>query len=398
MQKNKLGSKITLLLTSTGMMACSMLVIPVLGIIAKDFGGQDVSMILTIVPLCMIPGILLAGRLSMFISKKTILIFGTLLFSICAAMGGFLNNLPAIVVTRAFMGFGAGVISMLPNAFIAQLFDGNEKVSLLGAVQAVGYILAVICSAIGGVFGTISWRLCFWIIGAYAFLALFQFIKLPNVPPERTDATLKVEEGQAGEKIDKRVFLFAAAILIGSVITAMFQVSISSFVDGEKLGGSIEAGIVVSLSNLMGLILSIFFSKLFNKLRRYIVVLSPLILAFGLGTLYFAKSMPIVYIAGALCGVPGITFPYYISRLTMVVPRSKQTISISILTTCMFLGQFFTTPYIRLLSALIGLNIRAQFLVDGLLAIALMLAILIYILRTNKTETPILKAALSAEK
>ncbi|MBP1736358.1 MAG: Arabinose efflux permease [Oscillospiraceae bacterium] len=381
------GLKATLLLTSTDQMVATSLIIPIMGYIAQAFpnAGASIMLLMTLPNLCMVPAILITGKLCDYVSKKILLVIATLIFTIGGIAGGVYDNFTFMLVTRAFMGIGAGMLFSLPQAFIAQLFSGQERVTMMGWSAAVGSIFSVIFNMISGTLGVINWHYCFYAFAVYFLLVMFQIAKVPNLPPEKKDETL--QRDTKDDKLGFRIVFFSIAIFCMFTLLCFLTVDISLFVIGENLGTSVQAGIASSILTLTSFAMASLFAFWFKIFKRYLPVVSALAMVVGYFVLSHAYSMSTIYIGAVIIGITSGSFgPYFMTRASIVVPKSKQTLAIAIISTCMFVGMFATTYYGMFLASIFGSSYRNIFFGVSISALILAIAILIYIPLTQRFE------------
>lgn len=78
--------------------------------IFKDASDLELQMLESLPSFIIVPFILLAGRLSLRINKKRILIIGLSIFFGCSVIYPFSNSLWLLLVVSALLGVGAGMI------------------------------------------------------------------------------------------------------------------------------------------------------------------------------------------------------------------------------------------------------------------------------------------------
>ncbi len=141
---SKLGTKATLLLCACDSNALGSEMTPILAVIALAFPGENVNWLVSLPPLCIIPASLIAAKLSYYISRKTILGVGQLLFIIGGLGGAIAPNFDFLLVTRVFFGLGCGLVYPIVPTLISYLYAGRERVSMMGGANAMGSIIAMV--------------------------------------------------------------------------------------------------------------------------------------------------------------------------------------------------------------------------------------------------------------
>lgn len=190
--KHKIFLKATLLLSCIYAMAQTSITVPILGDVAREFpaAGNWISQLVSLTALMIIPSSIVAGKLAEYISKKKIVIFGTLLFLLSGLGGMLVNDIMTLVVLRCLVGIGAGCVYSLAPAMIAHLFEGQERVQMMGWENACGGFFAFALSMVTGYVALVNWKYTFLLYLIFVPILLFQGVFLPNFPPEKTDTSI----------------------------------------------------------------------------------------------------------------------------------------------------------------------------------------------------------------
>ena len=92
--------------------------------IFKNASDLELQMLESLPSFIIVPFILLAGRLSLKINKKRILIIGLSIFFGCSVIYPFSNSLWLLLVVSALLGVGAGMIIPFSTGLIADNVTG----------------------------------------------------------------------------------------------------------------------------------------------------------------------------------------------------------------------------------------------------------------------------------
>src|SRR5690606_6714620 len=104
------------------------------------------------------------GKLSDLYGRKRVLLFGILLFSASSALGGFVQDMPQLIVVRALQGLGGGALTSMSFSAIGDIFTPRERGKYNGFTGAVFGISSVVGPLVGGLItDTIGWRWVFQI-------------------------------------------------------------------------------------------------------------------------------------------------------------------------------------------------------------------------------------------
>ena len=125
-----------------------------------------------------IPTLLLAlsgpivGALADRIGRRPILLFGILLYAVAGALPWLLDDLTAILASRAALGLGMGILFTLPPALLADYYDDiprrRRAIAIYATATASGGVIFVLA---GGLAADIHWRAPFLLyLSALVFL------------------------------------------------------------------------------------------------------------------------------------------------------------------------------------------------------------------------------------
>lgn len=109
---------------------------PILGhleTIFKDASKLQLQMLESLPSFIIVPFILLAGRLSLRVNKKKILIFGLSIFFICSIAYPFANKMWLLLLISAILGIGAGMVIPFSTGLVADYFSGKYRHPAIGA-------------------------------------------------------------------------------------------------------------------------------------------------------------------------------------------------------------------------------------------------------------------------
>ncbi|MHA1585892.1 MAG: MFS transporter [Candidatus Heimdallarchaeota archaeon] len=101
---------------------------------------------------------LLIGFLIDKLGRKPILISSLILYVVAGSMGFYINNLYAIIVSRAFLGIAAAGNMNTILTLIGDYYEGKKRERVLGFQVATGAIASVILALIGGFLFDIQWN------------------------------------------------------------------------------------------------------------------------------------------------------------------------------------------------------------------------------------------------
>lgn len=289
------------------------IVSPILGVINQHFAGQgyDVWMkqLETIGTLLMVITGLSVGFLLKYISKKTLLIIGTtimLVFGVLPAIVG--DSFWGIFISRAFLGFGMGIIYPFAASYIIDLFDGAERNSLMGIRSTVGAVAGILYAmATSNLCANFGYKASF-----YTPLVLIPILILIilKIPKDEVAKKVTMTDNQAVK--ENRLTKLSWIHILGNVIVMFcaytfftnIGIVVCSPVEVGGLGfAPTTAGNIMSVFSIVMAISGIMFSPVFLRfLSGYTTVFGAVLLGAGLLVGYNASNQVMIFLAAILFG------------------------------------------------------------------------------------------------
>jgi EmrB/QacA subfamily drug resistance transporter len=118
-------------------------------------------------------GLLLGGRVSDLLSRRTVFLTGLTLFTIASLVSGFAGSATELITARAVQGVSAALLTPSALSLVMTTYDGEQRtkgLALWGAVGSLGVAVGVL---VGGAITTwTSWEFIFWVNGPIGVVAL----------------------------------------------------------------------------------------------------------------------------------------------------------------------------------------------------------------------------------
>jgi MFS family permease len=321
--------------------------------------GAQISMILSLPSLLMIPGVLISGKLAQYISMRTVAVFSWLVFGITGVVLYFsMGSIAAFLTVRALMGFAIGLCQPISRAIPGKLFDGNLRAKVLGYISMGGGILSVIMSILFGQIALTNWRNCLWAFPIIAVIfVILTLLFIPNIPPEKKDEAARLNPDGTKKKqppFGRPVFMLCLAGFCIYTIGAVVQIKTSVHVAQTGIGGSDYVG-YISSANTFGIIFGgLFFGTIYKHLKRWVLPSAALLTAVFYLFYAMTDSFIVMAVSGFfICGISiGILMAFLIARVSFVAPKTRITMAITMVTFANYIGQFITTYYIQAIESI----------------------------------------------
>jgi MFS family permease len=223
--------------------------------------------------------LLLGGQLGDFTNRKMVVLFAYLILGLGAALGGAGQSFSGVLIGRAIMGVGAGLLTPQSMAFISILFAKGGRGTALGIWGAVAGIATAMGPVVTQLFLIIaSWRYVMWINIPIALICfLIGMLHLPSM---------------AGSGIKFRnMFIFSRTLwadhaflkicfisgLLGAGVTA-FYLPLVFLLDVRMSFGPAEISIIMMTIALSNALVGPFAGKMSDRVEPKIMVKRGLIL------------------------------------------------------------------------------------------------------------------------
>ncbi|MEM7116956.1 MAG: MFS transporter [Chloroflexota bacterium] len=385
---------LTILLGSTTTVLAATIISPALPGMAAAFADTPdvdflVRLTLTMPALFIAVGALFAGVLLDRIGRRPVLLASLVLYGIAGTAGFFLNSLVAILVSRALLGLAvAGIMSGF-TTLILDYFQGsdlNKFLGLQGAFIGLGGMLFLLA---GGFLAEIGWE--------YPFLIhLFAFLIVPGVlwsivEPEQTAVSNTPTTNTTSPFPWRKLLPIYVTAFVGMVVFFIFPVQIPFYLAESGDVSSSQVGLALSLNTLASVVFALQYQRLKERFS-FQFIFALIFLTFSLNHFIVAASSSyLIVVIGLLVGGVGIgLFPPnnsgWLATLASAEIRGK---AVGIMTSMIFLGQFFSPILTQPLVTRLGL--AGTFAAVGGVALFITLLFAMGAARQKETAVPAIK-------
>ncbi len=328
-------------------------VAPALDTISEYFSGVNKTLVQFIISIpalfIFITNMFFSGLCRKF-GSRTLLLAGLMLYTAGGCAAGLFSNIFAVLVFRALVGVGVGIIMPMSTGLLAFYYTGDKQDRLMGYSSAMNQMGGVAATLIAGALAQISWRLSFlvYLMGLISIVLCILF--LPN---EKLAAGEEKHEKQKGVFREYYTFVIAMFLLMFT-----FFVYPSDFAIEAAGEGIIPAGmtaVIMAGADLVAFAGGMLFAHIKKRIGDITVYVAPLLFFAGYVLLAFAKGW-VGAIPGSACigFANGIGIPYIISAASAKAGRTAATTVMPMLSAAMYLAQFVTPLILSAVSAAAG--------------------------------------------
>lgn len=359
-------------------------VAPALGLIQEHFADTDRSLVQMIVSM---PALFIAGT-NLFLFKplcrrfraRTLLIFGLLLYTVFGCLAGLFNNISMILVCRALVGIGVGIIMPLSTGLLSFYFTRDKQGPLMGYSSALNMMGGVVATLIAGGLAMISWRLSFMVYLLGLISIVLCIIWMPN--DRIYDDSRKAQQtGSSGQFIPYIIVMFALSLTF-FIYPASFALECSS-------SGAIPQGLiapVMAMMDVFGFAGGLVFSSISKRIRKGARFIAPALFIISYLFLGVIGKAYGTLIGSAFVGIAnGIGVPFIMTSASAKAGKDAATTVMPLISASLYLAQF-TTPLI--LSAAAGLTGAGSFVI-ALFAAVILTAVSFTIKEDQQMKRPV---------
>lgn len=313
---------------------------PVLEQISEHYKNVNVStvqMLITAPSLISIVVALTSGWLVVKISKKKLLLLAGMIAGISGIVPLWVDCFPLLFAGRMFYGISLGLSTTLNTAVVADFFEGDERVAVMGIQGASVGAGMVFITTVAGWLGKSSFRNSYW-INMIGFIALALIaVCLPDKGTSKVTSTEKIA-------LNKEVYIASGFALLEYLFLITFTTNIAMHISGPLKGDTAVAGMLTGVFSGIQIIAGLCLGMITKITKRY--TLSAAMMSFGIGAVIlslFSSDMKMLMLAAVFCGLSqGIFVPTGMVTVSNAVAPVATAMASAVFTSAMSLGQFIS--------------------------------------------------------
>ena len=313
---------------------------PVLDKIAAFYGEKEVSSVQMLVTAPALVAVLfsfLTGWLVLKIRKKSLLLFGSLLAGCMGLVPLLYDSFSLLFCTRVLYGICQGLATTLNTAVVADYFEGDERVSVMG-IQGASIGIGMVCiTTISGWIGSANFRNAYW-INLIGFIA---FILIMLCMPEQEKS-----ERQNGHTLHltKEVYIASLFGFLEFIFLTAFSTNIALHIQGPMTGNSKVTGTLLGIFSGVQIVAGLILRRVTHITGKMTMPLAMISFSLGAIMLYLFPSVPVfLAVSSMLCGISqGFFAPTGMVTVSNAVMPEATAMASAVFTGCMSLGQFLS--------------------------------------------------------
>ncbi|MET3558907.1 MFS family permease [Streptococcus rupicaprae] len=279
---------------------------------------QEVEFLITVTSLAIMVTLVGNRLLTRFLSERAIMSLGLILVAAGGGLPLLVQSYPLIFVGRIVLGLGLGMINARAINLVSLLYQGKERIQMMGLRGASEVLGSASLTAIVGLLLGLGWK---WSFAIY-FLALLILVLyhrfVPDLPEEKT------LQGESDQKVKLDGSYIRLAL--GLALIAFFAINVNTslllkipvMVQVANLGTPREASWVLSAMMLMGILAGLAFGWLLERLKGFLLPVSLLIFSVSILVTALAQNFFILAVVAVISGF------FYSIILTLVFNNASE--------------------------------------------------------------------------
>jgi predicted MFS family arabinose efflux permease len=336
-------------------------VAPLVGQINASFSDISPTLIkqtITLPALMMIIFSLLAGQMVKVLPKKEVMAIGLGLYTIGGIAAGWAQSFTWHLIFRSILGAGTGLVAPLVSSFIADFYEGKERIDMIGYSMAVSHMGGVIMPPLASWVGEKDWRIAFLIYAIAPFIFVFTMLFIPK----QAKISSAKKQGKKKAPIPPQVIWLSVASLVMIIVFFIIITDIPFLIQGKPNIAAYVTTFGLSISTFGSTISGLAFSWVYLRLKKWITPVGFLITAFGFILVTFTESSVVMLIGLLLTGV-GVGF--LIALITLLVTNSvgsnDSTAALALVNSAFSLGIFVSPLFYAVFPRLLTTQPNVQF-------------------------------------
>lgn len=324
---------------------------PVLGQIQEHYADVSVSlvqMLITAPALLSMVVALVSGSLVVKISKKRLLIFAGLTAGVTGLIPFLSDSFILLFISRAIYGISLGLATALNVAVVADFFEGDERVSVMGIQAASVGAGMVVVTTLGGLLGSELFQKAYYInIIGFISMAIIALC-LPETGPVKVT-------GNENISLNKEVFKMAVFSFLEFFFLITFTTNIAMHLSGSLSGNTEISGYLTGIFSAAQIVIGLVLGIISKIAKKY--TLSAAMLSFCIGGILlvlFPDNLMMLMIGSIFCGFSqGVFIPTIMVDAASAVNAASTAMASACLTCAMNFGQLLSPTVMNSLSSLI---------------------------------------------
>lgn len=352
---NKKKLKVSILSLSLLTVMAGAAMAPALGVISEYFSDEKtlfVQMIISMPAVFIFLTSFVFPKLAAKFRARTLLMIGLAFYTIGGCVAGVFNSIWIVLLMRALVGVGVGIIMPLSTGLLAFYFSPQEQEGLMGWSSAMNNMGGVIATLISGALATVSWRISFlvYLMGLISIVLCAAFMSNDKIQSDEADERRGSAEPEHVIPSTGQVFRSNYVYIIAMFLEmSTFFIYPANFAMVTVRAGVIPENLTAIIMAIMDLV-AFFGGMLFVKVKAAAggstKFVAPILFVVGYVLLGVVGGW-LGVLAGSVCVgfANGEGIPLIISEASKKMGRLAATTVMPLISAALYIAQF-ASPFI----------------------------------------------------
>ena len=328
-------------------------VAPALEVIREHFSEAsklEIQLIVSMPALFIVITNMFFGRLSEHFGARTLTMLGLVLYTVGGAAAGLFDSIWAVLIMRALVGVGVGIIMPLSTGLLTYYFPPERREGLMGLSSAANQLGGVVATLLAGVLANISWRLSFavYLMGLISIVLCLVF--MPNDCIR--DGARSGEKARLGD-VWRRNWTHVVCIFLLMTIFFIYPANFAIVTAAEGAVPMSLCAVIMAGCDLIafgGGLAFVWVRRISGSFARLV---APVLFLLGYCLLAFVGGWVGTLAGSALIGFAnGVGIPYIISTASANEGRAAAATVMPMISASMYLAQFLSPFLLSLVSGI----------------------------------------------
>ena len=319
-------------------------VAPALGIIREHFAGVNqllVQMIISTPALFIVLTSFVFQKLSEKYRARDLLMIGLAFYTLGGACAGIIDNIYCVLIFRAFVGIGVGIIMPMSTGLLSFYFTRDKQDVLMGYSSAMNQMGGAVATLLSGLLATMSWRLSFLVYLMGLISVALCLIFLPNEYIGGSEHSSKSASKKSS--IFKEYYSFIIAMLLLIVTFFVFPCEFALETTKEGIIPQHYISVIMAGMDIIAFLGGLSFVHVKKIAGGNTRIVAPLMFAIGYVLLAFVGGWVGAIAGSVLVGFAnGLGIPFIIATASRKAGKAAGSTIMPMLSAALYLAQFVT--------------------------------------------------------
>ena len=360
MKQSAYGKSLTLSILSLSLLTvmAGAAVAPALGVIRAHFSGSNqlfVQMIISVPALFIVITNFIFPRLCRVSGAKTLVMIGLLLYTVGGCAAGFFDNIFVVLIMRAFVGIGVGIIMPLSTGLLSYYYSPEEQAGLMGYSSAMNQMGGVIATLLSGLLANISWRVSFlvYLMGLISIVLCLIYLPNDKITQEGPAEEKSAKGGTAGVFRDNIVYILAMFLLMS--IFFIYPANFAMETVSEGIIPQNYIAVIMASMDFIAFLGGLLFVSAKKVLGGNTKFLAPVCFLAGYLLLAVVGGWAGTLIGSVFIGFAnGAGIPFIMTEASMKAGKAAATTVMPLISAALYLAQFVSPVLMSVVRAIFG--------------------------------------------